>query len=125
VLSERERTLTFDILKKMLHNAEMEVRRIIAEQLSDLPDAPRELITLQANDEIEVAFTILQDSAVLEDEDLIEVIRHRAKEHQLAIAARNTVSEAVSSVLVETGDGSVITALLKKGLTQLTTSDNV
>ncbi len=113
MLSERERTLTFDILKKMLHNAEMEVRRIIAEQLSDLPDAPRELITLQANDEIEVAFTILQDSAVLEDEDLIEVIRHRAKEHQLTIAARNTVSEAVSSVLVETGDGSVITALLK------------
>jgi len=109
----------------MLHNAEMEVRRIIAEQLSDLPDAPRELITLQANDEIEVSFTILQDSTVLEDEDLIEVIRRRAKEHQLAIAARNTVSEAVSSVLVETGDGSVITALLKKGLTQLTTSDNV
>ncbi len=113
VLTERERTLMFDILQKMLHNAEMEVRRIIAEQLSGLPDAPHDLITLLANDEIEVAFSILQDSAVLEDEDLIEVIRHRAQEYHLAIAVRNNVSEAVSDVLVETGDENVITTLLK------------
>lgn len=113
VLTERERTLMFDILQKMLHNAEMEVRRIIAEQLSGLPDAPHDLITLLANDEIEVAFSILQDSAVLEDEDLIEVIRHRAQEYHLAIAVRNNISEAVSDVLVETGDENVITTLLK------------
>ena len=56
VLSERERTLMFDILQKMLHNTEMDVRRIIAEQLYELPDAPHDLITLLANDDIQVAF---------------------------------------------------------------------
>lgn len=113
VLSERERTLMFDILHKMVHNAEMAVRRIISEQLSSQPDAPKDLINLLANDEIEVAYSILHDSAILEDEDLIEVIRHRTQEHHLAIAVRNKVSESVTKVLVKTGDENVITTLLK------------
>ncbi|NQV82279.1 MAG: DUF2336 domain-containing protein [Rhodospirillales bacterium] len=113
VLTERERVLMFEILHKMVHNAEMGVRRIIAEQLSILPDTPRDLITLLANDDIEVAYSILHDSAMLEDEDLIEVIRHRTQEHQLAIAVRSSVSATVTDVLVETGDESVITTLLK------------
>ncbi|MBT3305743.1 MAG: DUF2336 domain-containing protein [Alphaproteobacteria bacterium] len=113
VLNERERALMFEILHKMVHNAEMGVRRIIADQLSVLPDAPSDLITLLANDDIEVAYSILHDSAILEDEDLIEVIRHRTQEHNLAIAVRSSVSENVTDVLVETGDESVITTLLK------------
>jgi uncharacterized protein (DUF2336 family) len=113
VLSDRERTLMFDILHKMVHNAEMTVRRIIAEQLSDLPDAPRDLIKLLANDEVEVAYSILRDSNVLEDEDLIEIIRYRTQEHNLAVSVRRSISEDVTDALVETGDESVITTLLK------------
>ena len=113
VLSDRERTLMFDILHKMVHNAEMKVRRIITEQLSHLPDAPRDLVKLLANDEVEVAYLILRDSDVLEDEDLIEVIRHRTQEHNLAVSMRRSVSEGVTNALVETGDESVITTLLK------------
>jgi len=113
VLSERERSLMFDILHKIVHNAEMAVRRVIAEQLSSLPDAPKDLVRLLANDEVEVAYSILHDCAVLEDEDLIEVIRHRTQEHQLAIAMRTAVSERVSDALVETGDENVVTTLLK------------
>jgi len=113
ILSERERSLMFDILHKMVHNAEMTVRRIIAEQLSHLPDAPRDLIMLLANDEVEVAYSILRDSDVLEDEDLIEVIRYRTQEHNLAVAMRKSISENITDALVETGDESVITTLLK------------
>ena len=113
VLTERERTLMFDILHKMVRNAEMAVRRIIAEQLSKISEAPKDLILLLANDEVEVAYSILHDSAVLQDEDLIEVIRHRTQEHHLAISVRRTVSEEVADALVETGDESVITTLLK------------
>jgi len=113
VLSERERFLMFDILHKMVHNAEMAVRRIIAEQLSKIDDVPKDLIQLLANDEIEVAYSILHDSAVLEDEDLIEVIRYRTQEHNLAIAVRRSISENVTDALVKTGDESVITTLLK------------
>ncbi len=113
VLTERERELMFDILHKMVRDSEMAVRRIISEQIAEIPDAPRDLINLLATDEVEVAYSILEKSAVLEDEDLIEVIHHRTLEHQLAVAVRGAVSEDVSDALVETGDESVITTLLK------------
>ena len=113
VLTDRERALMFDILRKMLHNAEMAVRRIVSEQLAGLPDAPRSLVKALASDEIEVAYFVLRDSPVLMEQDLIEVIRHRTLEHQLAIAVRESVPEKVSEELVKTGDESVITTLLK------------
>lgn len=113
VLKERERSLMFDIMHKMVHDAEMGVRKIIAEQISELPDAPAELVNLLANDDIEVAYSILKDSPALRDEDLIEVIQHRTLEHQLAVSVRTTVSERVSDALVETGEEGVITTLLK------------
>lgn len=113
VLTDRERALMFDILHKMVNGAEMQVRRVIAEQVAKIADAPTGLIKFLANDEIEVAFPILRGSSVLEDADLIEVIRQRTLEHQLAIAIRERVSERVSDALVRTGDESVITTLLK------------
>ncbi len=113
VLSERERALMFDILRKMVRDSEMTVRRIISKQIAEFPDSPHELVTLLANDEVEVAYPILVKSAVLKDEDLIEVIHHRTQEHQLAVAVRSGVSEQVADALVETGDESIITTLLK------------
>lgn len=111
-LTDRERMLMFDILHKMIHDAEMDVRRTISKQLAEIEDAPRDLINILANDEIEVAFPILRQSLVFQDEDLIEVIQHRTLEHQLAIAVRASVSEEVSDALVETGNETVINGLL-------------
>jgi hypothetical protein len=50
---------------------------------------------------------------VLQDVDLIEVIRHRTMEHQLSVATRRLVSEVVSEVLVDTGNEDVIATLLQ------------
>jgi len=122
VLNERERALMFDIMHKMVRDAEMAVRRIVSEQLAGVDDAPEELVKLLANDEIEVAYPILRASEVLKDEDLIEVIRHRTLEHQLAIAVRRTVPEPVSDALVETGDEGVITSLLKNAGAEISLS---
>jgi uncharacterized protein (DUF2336 family) len=112
VLSDRERSLMFDILHKVIFDVEMSVRKGLSERLADAEDAPRALIKLLANDAIEVAYPVLTRSKVLRDQDLVEVIRHRALEHQLAVANRFSVSETVSSALVETGETSVIEQLL-------------
>ena len=66
-----------------------------------------------ANDDVEVAYPILAYNKVLQDADLIEVIRHRTLEHQLAIAIREDVSEAVSDALVQTGKERVVRTLLE------------
>jgi len=112
-LTERERTLMFSILRQMIHDAEMSVRRIVSAQLAERDDAPRDLVQRLANDEIEVAYPILTKSTVLHDTDLIEVIQQRTLEHQMAIAIRQSVSEAVSGALVQTGHKDVITTLLE------------
>ena len=94
----------------------MAVRRIIAEQLSKISEAPKDLILLLANDEAEVAYSILHDSAVLQDEDLIEVIRHRTQEHHLATSVRRTVSEEVADAeLIDSDipDGDSLTGAVK------------
>ncbi len=113
VLSERERALMTDILRHLIHDVEMTVRRELAKRLSSQANAPRELVVALANDEIEVAHPILAKSTVLHDPDLIEIISHRTLQHQLAVAMRERVSENVADALVGTGNGDVITTLIQ------------
>lgn len=112
-MNDRERGLMFEILGHLVHETEMTVRRTVSACLADMPDAPRDLVRLLANDNIEIAYPLLTSSGVLNDEDLIEVIRHRTMEHQLAVSIRRNLNENVSAVLVETGNENVIRSLLK------------
>ncbi len=110
--SGRESALMTDILRRLIGEVESVVRKDLSERLCLLATVPRELIIELANDEIGVAQSILQNSPVLRDPDLVEIIRHRAREHQLAIAARQEIGESVSDALVGTDDVGVITTLL-------------
>ena len=103
-LTDRERALMFGILRSVVREIEMSVRRGVAQQLAGLGDVPEDLVRILANDEIEVAYPVLTESGLLKDSDLIEIIRHRTLEHQLAVAIRQNISEAVSQALVETGN---------------------
>ena len=115
VLSDRERTITLDILHQLVHDFESSVRKTIAENIADWPELPVEMAIFLANAEIEVAYPILSKSGVLEDEALVEVIHQRTMEHQLAIAIRQSVSTDVSDALVESGHEEVISKLLENG----------
>ncbi len=112
-LSDRERALMGDILRHLIYEVEMSVRKDVAARLAKRDDAPRELVLALGNDEIEVAHPLLIGSTVLHDADLIELVRHRTQAHQLAIAMRRSLPEVVSQSLVDTGDVSVITRLIE------------
>lgn len=113
LLTDREKALMTDILRQLLHDMEMSVRRELAERLAKTENAPHELIITLANDKIEVAYPILRESELLHDTDLIEIIHHRALQHQLAIAMRKTLNESVTDALVETGHEDVIKTMLE------------
>ncbi len=113
ILSAQERALMLDILEKLIGDVARDVKRKLALRLADAPGLPRELAILLANDEIDVASPILLKSAVLQDVDLIEVIRHRSQQHILTIAMRRDLSSNVADALVETGDRDVIRTLLE------------
>ena len=113
VLTDREKALMTDILRQIIHDVEMSVRRELAERLADAHQAPHELILALANDEIEVAHPLLIQSDILHDFDLVEIIHHRTLEHQLAIAMRKTLTEDVTDALVETGNEDVVAKMIE------------
>ena len=113
VLRDAERNIMTDILRQLIHDVEMKVRQQLAMRMADENDAPRELVSALANDQIEVAHPILTQSTILQDMELIEIVQHLTYGHQLAIAMRETVSETVSEALIGTGNVDVIKTLLE------------
>ena len=111
-LDERERELMLEILRQLSREVEMSVRKKLASRLAKRTDAPYDLMVMLANDRIEVAHDILVESPMIRDAELIEVIRHRTSQHQLAVAVRKDISEDVSGALVDNGSEDVIVTLL-------------
>lgn len=119
-LSDRERSLMFNIIQNLVHEVEASVRRKLSKNLAEDPNIPRELArTLAADEHLDVAYPILTKSKVLQDEDLMEIIRLRTEEYHLAITLRDDIGERVSEALVETKNPSVITSLLKNDNAQI------
>jgi uncharacterized protein (DUF2336 family) len=109
--SVAEMSLASDVLQRLMRDVETTVRRKLAERLAPEPKAPPALIRLLANDEAEVARPVLAASEALQDEDLLEVVRHKTMQHRLAISLRRDISEHVSSSLIEAGEPDVDVSL--------------
>ena len=68
-----------DILTRVAHDVEMKVRQDLAKKFADIDNAPANIVTMLANDEIAVAGPILLRSSVLKDCDLIDIIRSKGQ----------------------------------------------
>ena len=111
-LTESERTMAEEIFRIMVKDAEVRVREALAQNLKENPAVPRDVAMSLAKDVDSVALPVLQFSEVLSDEDLIEIVRSQGAAKQVAVAGRSTVSEALSSALVETENEKVVTTLV-------------
>lgn len=112
-LGATESALLGDILRQLVRDVEMPVRRALAKQLAERDDAPQDLIVLLANDVIDVAYPVLAKNRLLEDDELVDIVTRHAKQHAMAVSQRSTVSETVSDALVETGSTDVVVSLLR------------
>jgi uncharacterized protein (DUF2336 family) len=112
LLTDSERRLAEDIFRIMMHDAEERVRRALSLSLKSSPDVPRDVALKLARDVETVAVPMLKYSEILTDEDLIEIVQSQGTGHQVAIASRATVSEAVSEALVETKSAVVVETLV-------------
>jgi uncharacterized protein (DUF2336 family) len=113
VLTAQERSLATAILKRLIEEVAAPLCRSLAARLSGDAGAPRDLVAALANDEIEIADPILLKSPALLDMELVELIRHRSLDHQLAVAMRRALSETAADALVEGGHADAITALVE------------
>jgi len=98
-----------DIVMRVLGQLEDEARRALAKRVSSHAAAPRDLMVTLAKDQIEVAQSVLEESPVLNAEDLAEIATTGSQEHLKAIAGREKVEEVVTRVIVTRGDNQVLT----------------
>ena len=109
--SEEEGELYSDIFEKVAQQVATEVRSRLAERLAVSDAAPHRVVALLANDVIEVAGPILEQSGKLSDEDLLVIAGKHGQGHLQAISRRARVSTRVADVIVDRGDDTTLATL--------------
>ncbi len=114
-----------DIFLNLVREAETDLRVKLADRLSHVTWAPRELILAMARDEIEVARPIISASPVLTESDLLCLLIEATLEHKIEVARRPFISELVVESIIEESEPMVLAALAANqtadmGLVQLT-----
>lgn len=114
-----------DLVKALLHllvgDVETQVRRSLSLAVGSSDQLPARVASRLARDRIEVAQPVLQQSPLLDDAELIEIVRTNAMQYALAVAGRERVSEQLADALVDTGQQPVVARLVGNVGAQLST----
>ncbi len=104
-----EMEIANDIFRILLKDIDKKVRLALAEELSHIPNIPKDIILRLASDEVDVAVHALQFSRVLDDNDLLGIINSSEEVSRLrAIARRDNLSAMLSTSLAATNHLSVL-----------------
>ena len=112
--TDKLRKMTYDALETLARDQAVMVRKVIAETLKDVVDAPSSIIQQLARDtEMVVAGPVLQYSPVLNEADLIEIIETSPTKGVLSfISKRHKLGESASDAIVASDDREAIAYLL-------------
>jgi hypothetical protein len=100
------------VLVRLIERIEASTLVHLSEALSKIEMAPRETIRkLALHNDPSVAAPVLRDSNRLSEKDLIEIAKTCSQQHLLEISGRDTLSEALTDVLMRHGDVNVSNAL--------------
>lgn len=110
-VSEAESGHFGHILSAVSAEMDKEVRKELAQRFAPAKETPRQLLHKLANDEIDIAAPVLQQSPALDDNALKDVIASGRQSHMRAITRRATLSTAVTKDLVHRGDDDTLVQL--------------
>jgi uncharacterized protein (DUF2336 family) len=97
------------ILTGLVPLTELTVRADIAERMSSVVNAPRNLVgQLAREDEIVVAGPLLRRSTVIDEQALIDIARDKGQAHLLAMTERPALSPGLTDVILGRGDREVV-----------------
>lgn len=98
-----------EVLGQLVTEIESKARAELSRRLAPVGNAPPQVLrSLAHDDDIAVAGPVLKQSARLEELELVNIARTKSQAHLLAIAARPTIGERVTDVLVARGEREVI-----------------
>jgi hypothetical protein len=119
-ITPKEEHLVTEILVTLIREAELKLKAALADRISVIDGAPNQLSLELANDEINVARPILENSTSLSDDDLVYLINTKDSEHWQSIARRRTLNESIINKLADTNDNLTHNSLLKNFNIRLT-----
>ncbi len=119
-VTPRESEMIADVMIDMLRQAKLDIRMAVSARLSIMDNISLRLILQVANDEIDVARPVLLDSSVLEDLDMIYIIKSQGPEYWQVLAGRKILGDQVVEVLANTGDIQTAVALAENMNLKLT-----
>ena len=97
-----------DVIGCLIEEIEVKALAELARRLAPVPNAPHGVVTtLAKNDDIAVAGPVLKQ-AHIDDPDLKYIAETKSQAHLLALSTRLGISEILSEVLVQRGDGEVV-----------------
>jgi uncharacterized protein (DUF2336 family) len=112
--SEGQVNLFDDVMARLVRTIEAKSRAKLAQRLAPIANAPANVIHMLAfDDDIEVAHSVLSQSERLDDHQLLANASSKSQKHLFAISQRNSLSEAVTDVLVERGDREVVHSVIR------------
>jgi uncharacterized protein (DUF2336 family) len=103
-LTEAQEAQVNALIEELLTNNNYIVRRELAKRLAAASRLPRKMAMTLAKEPIELAGPVLTHCEQFTDEDLITVVETQSRNHALAVAARQSINEAVADALIVTGD---------------------
>jgi len=112
-LTESERRLAEDIVRRMSRDVEARVRQALAESVMLVSALPHDVAVTLAKDVETIALPVIRMSLVLTDDDLIDIVRGGDAERQTAVASRASVSDTVSGVVVEVASEQAVATLIR------------
>ena len=118
-LSDRERALMTGILHSLIASVESSLLRELSNLLTAQGDAPDALEPILTRKTPDVARPILMRSRAMRAPELVELIKFRCREHQLAIAMRPSLAAKSADPTATGADEDLIEALLRDGDTPL------
>lgn len=119
-LDPAEQEIATDILLNIMQQVERDIQEALSERLSIMATAPQRLIQTLANGDISVARPVLMKSCLLEDEDLIHIIKSNGQDYWESIAMRESMGNNVINTLVMTADNRTVEAMLSNDNIRLT-----
>jgi uncharacterized protein (DUF2336 family) len=112
--SEEQIGIFDDVMVRLISTIEAKARAKLAHRLAPIANAPSNVIHMLAfDDDIDVAQPVLKQSERLADPALVANAHTKSQRHLFAISQRRSLSEAVTDVLVERGDGEVVHSVVK------------
>lgn len=111
-LNSEEKEVAGHILIQLSRDFEVQLRSRLAVQLSGSSRAPKQLILALALDEISVSGPVISQSPLLDEQDLVEIVKTKGNAHRMNVAMRSGITAAVSNALVQAEEPDVLQALV-------------